>query len=106
MSEIDNALKEIESLMDRGGMAEPEERLCSLIRQMGEDQRVEWKADLLKVINRFFPKRRKSLLAILEGAGAGYVPAKSSPNSRTKGKDLGGDRIRFLEKIQKLLQLH
>lgn len=64
-------LKEVEDLLAVGRGEEPQAKLADFIGQMGESALSEWRADLLKIIERFQPKRRKQLLDLLDSKTSG-----------------------------------
>lgn len=66
MATPDETLKRVEQLLDVGHAEEPQRLLTDLIRQMGDTALSSWRADLLKTIDRFQPKRRKQLLQLLD----------------------------------------
>lgn len=59
-------LKEVEDQLAIGRGVEPQAKLADLIGQMGQSALSDWRADLLKIIEKFQPKRRKELLALLD----------------------------------------
>jgi hypothetical protein len=74
---IDQILVEVERLVDTVKPREAEERLRSLISTVGDEELRMWEADLRVTIGRFLPKRRKSLLLVLDRRLAGPDGASS-----------------------------
>lgn len=66
MATPDQTLNKVEELLAVGRGEEPEQLLTELVRQMGESALSAWRADLLKLIDGFQPKRKKRLLKLLD----------------------------------------
>ena len=61
MPTIEASLTEIQSRLDGGEAAWPEQALTALIEQMGPAELSDWRADLEMLVHRFHKKRRKHL---------------------------------------------
>ena len=61
MPTIEASLTEIQSRLDGGEAAWPEQALTALIEQMGPSELSDWRADVEMLVHRFHKKRRKNL---------------------------------------------
>lgn len=66
MATPEQTLRKVEELLAKGHAEEPQRLLTELIRAMGQTALSSWRADLLKTIDRFQPKRRTQLLGLLD----------------------------------------
>ena len=61
MATIEATLTEIQSRLDGGEAAWPEQRLTELMEQMGPAELSDWRTDIEMLVDKFHKKRRKSL---------------------------------------------
>lgn len=66
MATPEQTLKNVEDLLAIGHGEKPQLLLTELIRQMSSAALSQWRADLLKTIGKFQPKRRQQLLQLLD----------------------------------------
>src|SRR5215211_4064537 len=93
MPKIERILAEVERLVDTVKPREAEERLRALIGTMGDDELRTWEADVRLTIGRFLPKRRKSLLLVLDQRLAWPDGAPSPPRPAQPEPELDYDRL-------------
>jgi hypothetical protein len=105
MAKVDRILADVERLVATVKPQEAEERLRSLMQTMGDDELRAWDADLRVTINRFLPKRRKSLTLILDERIRPRPPMESSPEP-TPAVDLIALQIQFETDLQNLSERH
>lgn len=66
MATPEQTLRKVEELLAKGHAEEPQRLLTELIRAMSDHALSSWRADLLKTIERFQPKRRGQLLELID----------------------------------------
>lgn len=66
MATPEQTLKNVEDLLTIGHGEKPQLLLTELIRQMSAAALSQWRADLLRTIDKFQPKRRQQLLQLLD----------------------------------------
>lgn len=66
MATPEQTLKNVEDLLAIGHGEKPQLLLTDLIRQMSSAALSQWRADLLKTIGKFQPKRKQQLLQLLD----------------------------------------
>ena len=82
MPTIETSLTEIQSRLDGGEAAWPEQALTALIEQMGPAELSDWRADVEMLVHRFHKKRRKHLERIFReriGANGEATPGILDP---------------------------
>jgi hypothetical protein len=108
---IDQILADVERLVQTVKPREAEERLRSLIGTMGDEELKIWEADLRLTIGRFLPKRRKSLLLVLDRrltGSDGSPPAtlEFRVEEDTRGPDLERFGTVFADELRDLSEHH
>jgi hypothetical protein len=88
MSTIEDRLEVIEHLLATGKGREPEVLLEQLIADMRRSELTEWRLDLERTIERFQPKRRRTLGAILADALTTDKPRIEHSEASRRRRDL------------------
>jgi hypothetical protein len=92
MKRVSDVLAEVEGLIASVKPGDAEERLRSLIAAMERSDLEEWEDELRQTINRFLPKRRRSLTAILD-ARLTSTTRVAAPVSATSTHGVGADPV-------------
>lgn len=66
MATPEQTLRNVANLLAKGSAKDPQRLLTDLIRQMSDTALSSWRADLLKTIEKFQPKRRRELLKLVD----------------------------------------
>jgi hypothetical protein len=107
---IDQILGDVERLVQTVKPREAEEKLRSLISTMGDEELKMWEADLRLTIDRFLPKRRKSLTLVLDrrlaSDGASPPTLKLGSQEPKQESPLGPLQMAFAEELQDLSEHH
>lgn len=66
MATAEETIRKAEALFAQGRRKEPQQLLTDLMQQMSDTALSDWRADLLKMIDKFLPKQRQELLQLLD----------------------------------------
>lgn len=87
MASIEDKLDQVDQLLAKGHGQEPETILLGLLSEMGRREVAEWRLDFQKLIDRFQPRRRRTLTAALAAALEKHPEEPSAPAVEAERSD-------------------